>query len=444
MSNVIIALATPPLKGALAIIRLSGDGVFAMADSLFSKKVSGIERKTIFYGTIKNLSGKAIDQVVLLAYPGPKTMTGEDVVEVIPHGSMLIVNEIIEAFLGKGAVYASRGEFSSRAFYHGKMDLVEAEAVNDLINATTIEAKDLALKSLSGEASKLFRPIEKRISELYALIEVGIDYPEYTDIEEASEAKIASETKEIVSLVDELIQNGHEGRIVKEGVKIALVGEPNVGKSSLLNALLKEEKAIVSAIPGTTRDVVEGDLNIHGVAIHLLDTAGIHKTEDKIEEVGVKRSEKTIENADVVVLVHDGREETLSQQEKDIIGKIEGKPLIIAYNKEDLLEEKEDGKLYISASNGNIEPLKEAIFQALSLSEDAFSKPSLSNPRQMGLLYSIKENLTQAGKDAEDHLPMDLVSVSLEAAYRDAKALLGEEESADIEDEIFSRFCVGK
>ena len=444
MSNVIIALATPPLKGALAIIRLSGDGVFPMADSLFSKRISGIQEKTIFYGTIKNSAGKDIDQVVLLAYPGPKTMTGEDVVEVIPHGSMLIVNEIIEAFLGKGAVYASRGEFSSRAFYHGKMDLVEAEAVNDLINATTIEAKDLALKSLSGEASKLFRPIEQRISELYALIEVGIDYPEYTDIEEASETKIASEAKAIIALVDELIQNGREGRIIKEGVKIALVGEPNVGKSSLLNALLKEEKAIVSAIPGTTRDVVEGDLNIHGIAIHLLDTAGIHETENQIEEQGVKRSQKMIENADVVVLVHDGREEELSQQEKDIIGKADGKPIIICYNKEDLLEAKEDGKLYISALSGNIEPLKEAIFKALSLSEDAFSKPSLSNPRQMGLLLSIKENLTQAGTDAENHLPMDLVSVSLEAAYHAAKSLLGEEESAYIEDEIFSRFCVGK
>ena len=444
MSNVIVALATPPLKGALAIIRMTGDGVFDIMDALFSKKIGGIDKKTIFYGTIHNLEGKPIDQVVLLAYPAPHTMTGEDVVEIIPHGSMLIVNEIIESLLGKGAVYASRGEFSSRAFYHGKMDLVEAEAVNDLINATTIEAKDLALKSLSGEASKLFRPIEQRISDLYALIEVGIDYPEYTDIEEASEAKIINESREIVSLIDELIQEGREGKIIKEGVKIALVGEPNVGKSSLLNALLKEEKAIVSSIPGTTRDIVEGDLNIHGIALHLLDTAGIHETENIIEEAGVKRSQKSIESADVVILVHDAQQEKMSPQEEEIIEKAKGKPLIICYNKEDLIQTKDDKKLYISALSGDIEPLKEAIFEALSLSDDAFSKPSLSNPRQLGLLQSMKENLIQAGNDAENHLPMDLVSVSLEAAYHNAKNLLGEEGSADIEDEIFSRFCVGK
>ncbi len=444
MSNVIIALATPPLKGALAIIRLSGDGVFEMTDGLFSKRISDIKEKTIFYGTVKNLEGKPIDTVVLLAYPGPKTMTGEDVVEIIPHGSMLIVNEIVEAFLGKGASYASRGEFSSRAFYHGKMDLIEAEAVNDLINATTVEAKDLAFKSLMGEASKLFRPIQEKIAELYALIEVGVDFPEYTDIEEASEAKIAASTKEIVKDVEELIQGGREGKIVKEGVNIALVGEPNVGKSSLLNALLQEEKAIVSAIPGTTRDVVEGDLNVHGIALHLLDTAGIHETGDLIEEAGVKRSQKSIEKADVVILVVDGREERLSPQEEEIIHKVDGKPLIICYNKEDLAKKKEDGKLYVSALRGNIEPLKEAIFKALSLSEDAFTKPSLSNPRQMGLLLAIKENLIQAGQDAENHLPIDLISVSLEAAYRAAKDLLGEGETADIGDEIFSRFCVGK
>ena len=217
MDRPIIALATPPLKGALAVIRTSGEGVFAITDELFSKKISGIKERGLFVGEMHNAEGKRIDQVVVLAYPGPKTMTGEDVVEIIPHGSMLIVNEIIEAYEAKGCSYATRGEFSSRAFYNGKMDLVEAEAVNDLINATTIESKDLALKSLSGEASKLLKPIKDRIASLMALIEVGIDFPEYTDVEEASAAKIAKESKEIKKDGDALIAEAHDGQIIKGG-----------------------------------------------------------------------------------------------------------------------------------------------------------------------------------------------------------------------------------
>ena len=349
MDRPIIALATPPLKGALAVIRTSGEGVFAITDELFSKKISGIKERGLFVGEMHNAEGKRIDQVVILAYPGPKTMTGEDVVEIIPHGSMLIVNEIIEAYEAKGCSYATRGEFSSRAFYNGKMDLVEAEAVNDLINATTIESKDLALKSLSGEASKLLKPIKDRIASLMALIEVGIDFPEYTDVEEASAAKIAKESKEIKKDVDALIADAHDGQIIKGGVNVAIVGEPNVGKSSILNALLEEEKAIVSDIPGTTRDIVEGDISVHGVPLHLLDTAGIRASKDKIEEIGVTLSEKSIERADVVVLVLSAAENQMSQKEKEIVELAKGKRLILCYNKEDLAASKDEKKLYVSA-----------------------------------------------------------------------------------------------
>ena len=444
MDRPIIALATPPLKGALAVIRTSGEGVFAITDELFSKKISGIKERGLFVGEMHNAEGKRIDQVVVLAYPGPKTMTGEDVVEIIPHGSMLIVNEIIEAYEAKGCSYATRGEFSSRAFYNGKMDLVEAEAVNDLINATTIESKDLALKSLSGEASKLLKPIKDRIASLMALIEVGIDFPEYTDVEEASAAKIAKESKEIKKDVDALIVDAHDGQIIKGGVNVAIVGEPNVGKSSILNALLEEEKAIVSDIPGTTRDIVEGDISVHGVPLHLLDTAGIRASKDKIEEIGVTLSEKSIEKADVVVLVLSAAENQMSQKEKEIVELAKGKRLILCYNKEDLAASKDEKKLYVSALNKNVEPLKEEIYKTLNLSEESFSKPSLSNPRQIGLLRQISENMREVSIDADNNAPMDLLSVNLQAAYHAAQDILGETGAADVQDEIFSRFCVGK
>lgn len=444
MDRPIIALATPPLKGALAVIRTSGEGVFAITDELFSKKISGIKERGLFLGEMHNAEGKRIDQVVVLAYPGPKTMTGEDVVEIIPHGSMLIVNEIIEAYEAKGCSYATRGEFSSRAFYNGKMDLVEAEAVNDLINATTIESKDLALKSLSGEASKLLKPIKDRIASLMALIEVGIDFPEYTDVEEASAAKIAKESKEIKKDVDALIADAHDGQIIKGGVNVAIVGEPNVGKSSILNALLEEEKAIVSDIPGTTRDIVEGDISVHGVPLHLLDTAGIRASKDKIEEIGVTLSEKSIEKADVVVLVLSAAENQMSQKEKEIVELAKGKRLILCYNKEDLAASKDEKKLYVSALNKNVEPLKEEIYKTLNLSEESFYKPSLSNPRQIGLLRQISENMREVSIDADNNAPMDLLSVNLQAAYHAAQDILGETGAADVQDEIFSRFCVGK
>src|SRR5574344_1165109 len=442
MGNSIIALATAPLKSALALIRVSGDDAFALTDQIFTKKISGITKREMFFGSIKD-DGKDIDLVVVLAYPGPHTMTGEDVVEISCHGSLLIVNEIIECYLKRGATYATRGEFSSRAFFNGKMDLVEAEAVNDLINATTKEAKNLSLLSLEGTTSKLVAPLKKEIADLLALVEVNIDYPEYTDIEDANEEKIASSIEGIRKEVASLIQGGEEGKIVKEGLKVAIVGEPNVGKSSLLNAMLNEEKAIVSDIPGTTRDVVEGEINLKGIALHLLDTAGIRENAGSLEEMGIQRSEKTIQDADVVILVVDAQK-GLSDEDHRIQNLAHGKILITVYNKEDLIKTKESGKLYISALKKDIQPLMDSIYSELGLSDDAFKNPSLNNARQLGLLRKIDSCLADAQKDCRVHQPIDLVSVNLMAAYNAAREMLGEDATLDLTDEIFSRFCVGK
>jgi tRNA modification GTPase len=442
MSNVIVALATAPIKSALALIRCSGDGVFEMTDEIFSKKVSGIKERQIFFGRIHD-DGQDIDLVEVLAYPGPKTMTGEDVVEISCHGSLLIANEIISCYLKRGASYATRGEFSSRAFFNGKMDLVEAEAVNDLINATTKEAKNLSLMSLEGSTSKLVAPLKKSIADLLALVEVNIDYPEYTDIEEANEEKIAASIADIRQNVAVLIKGGEEGKIVKEGIKVAIVGEPNVGKSSLLNAILNEEKAIVSDIPGTTRDVVEGEINLKGVALHLLDTAGIRENAGTLEEMGIQRSEKSIQDADVVILVVDAQK-GLSDEDRRIQSLAKDKILITVYNKEDLIQKKDADKLYISALKKDIQPLLDRIFAELGLSDGAFENPSLSNARELGLLRKIDSCLAEAKSDCEAKKPIDLVSVNLMAAYNAVRELLGEDATLDLTDEIFSRFCVGK
>ena len=442
MNEPIIALATPPLNSALAVLRCSGDGVFSIADSLFSKKVSAIKERTILVGLLKD-GEKTIDQVVLLVYPGPRTMTGEDVLEICCHGSILIVEEIVQAFLSRGARYATRGEFSSRAFYNGKMDLIEAEAVNDLINATTKESKDLALLSLSGETSKLVAPLKEEIASLLALLEVNIDYPEYTDIEEANSVLLQARAKEIRSHLATLISQGQEGKIIREGIKVALVGSPNAGKSSLLNALLKKDKAIVSSIPGTTRDIVEGELSVKGVPLHLLDTAGIRSASDEIESIGVERSKKAISEADLVILIVDAAK-GLQKEDEEILSYAKEKKTIVCYNKSDLIYNKDKEHLYTSAVKGEVSELKEAIFASLSLSASSFKTPSFSNARELGLLREIDGHLKEVEEGAKEGLAPDLISIPLQEAYHCIQKLLGIDPSQDLGDEIFSRFCVGK
>ena len=300
----IIALATPPLKSALALIRLSGDGVFEAVAKSMRKDPENFSKKKIWVGYLYH-EEEIIDEVVAFVYPAPNSFTGEDVVEISSHGSMIIVKEILTHFYAMGIRQAVNGEFSSRAFYNGKVDLVEAEAINDMINATTKESKNLALLSLKGDTSKLIFPILNWIDETLAALEVNIDYPEYTDIEETNFKEIKVQIEEKISDLKKLIKEGNQGKIIRNGIKIALIGEPNVGKSSLLNALLNEDKAIVSHIPGTTRDVVEGDLSLNGIPLHLLDTAGIRESDDYVETLGILKSRKSIEEADLVIWLSD-------------------------------------------------------------------------------------------------------------------------------------------
>ena len=438
----IVALATAPLKSALAIIRVSGDDAFKIVSKCFSKDITDIKERTLLFGNIVN-EDKVVDEVVLAIYKGPKSFTGEDLVEIICHGSVLIANEIIELLIKFGARYATNGEYSSRAFLNNRIDLIQAEAINDVINATTKEAKELSILSLKGKTSELIVPLKKRIADVLALIEVNIDYPEYEDIEVANKSHVIELADELIPQIDSLVSDGQKGLIIKEGIKVALVGKPNVGKSSLLNALLGESKAIVTDIAGTTRDIVEGEINLNGVVLHLLDTAGIRSTGDKIENIGVNKSKETIEKADLVIILLDASNE-LDKEDRQIIALCEEKPHIIVYNKSDKLDSKDDNKLYISALNNDISKLKDAIYNELGLKEESFRTPSLNNVRQLGLLQSAKESLLRAKEDANNNLSVDLLSVSLMDAYNAILEILGEYNQRDISKEIFSRFCVGK
>lgn len=438
----IVAPATPALVSALAIIRVSGDHAFSYTEKLLGKPLNIGDKAELRHGTLR-FEGKPLDDVVLLCYPNPHSMTGEDVVEISCHGSPLIANEIIEAYLSLGARYATNGEFTSRAFYHGKVDLVQAEAINDLINATTKESKNVAMLSLDGSTSKLLKPLLELVGEALGSVEVGIDYPEYDEEESYTIHDVKSVCERLLPKLEELIRSGCKSQYLRNGIDVALVGEPNVGKSSLLNALLNEDKAIVSALPGTTRDVVEGCISIHGLPVRLYDTAGIHDTADEIERLGVERSKKILQKAELVLLVLDG-EQGETEQTKELRELLKGKRIIEICNKSDQIAAKIENKIYASAIRGEVDGVKEAIFQCLSLDDSVYVTPALSSPRELALLRQVKSDIEEALQLCEDQLSVDLVSVPLQNAYNHMRQVLGLDPTQDFADEIFSRFCVGK
>lgn len=442
MFETIVALATPPMKSALAVIRISGDDALSVVSKCFTKNIENITKRDIFYGSIVD-NGQKVDDVVLLAYKGPKSFTGEDSVEIICHGSMLIANEILRTVLKNGARLATNGEFSSRAFMHNKIDLIQAEAINDVINATTQEAKNLSLLSLDGATSDKISPLKKRIADVISLIEVNIDYPEYEDIEVANKQTIIDLVEELIPKINLLVDEGNKAKIIKEGIKIAIVGKPNVGKSSLLNAFLGENKAIVTEIAGTTRDIVEGDVNIGGLTLHLLDTAGIHETGDKVENIGIEKAKNTILAADIVILVIDNSR-LIDEEDKKLLQETQNLRRIIVLNKTDLGNVAGIEGIKISAQQGNIKLLVDEIKNMIGLDEQVFKTPALNNTRQIGLLENAKEALLKAKLDAENDLTIDLISVSIMNAYTSILEILGEANQIDIAKEIFSRFCVGK
>jgi tRNA modification GTPase len=438
MFDCIVSLITPPLMGAVALIRVSGENTLDIIQGIFSRKIE--KHNYVYYGYILDGNEK-VDEVMLTYFKGPKSFTGEDVVEISCHGSMLIANEIISLILQKGARLAERGEFTSRAFYNGRIDLVQAEAVNELINAKTKDAKKVILYALEGETSNLLEPVKTKLADILALIEVNIDYPEYEDIEKITNEKIINEIDNLINTIDTLIVEGEKSKLITSGINVALVGRPNVGKSSLLNALLKQDKAIVTSIPGTTRDIVEGQINFNGLILNLLDTAGIRNADDEVEKIGIERSKKSIDTADLVILVLEA--DKFTPEDQELLNLTSDKKRIIVYNKKDKVNTYQDG-IYISAINHDIAPLEEEIKRVFSLDKLNQLNPSLSSSREIGLLKKAKDNLLDAKKEAIYGNSLDLVSVGIKLGYDAIRNILGEEVNVDLSEEIFSRFCVGK
>lgn len=439
MFDTIVSLITPPLKGAVAVIRISGEKTLEIVQEIFSRKIE--KSHYVYYGYILNKEEK-VDEVMLSYFKGPKSFTGEDVIEISCHGSMLIVDQIISLLLSKGCRLAERGEFTSRAFYNGRIDLVQAEAVNSLINAQTKEAKQISLFSLNGQTSSLLYPVRDHLADILSLIEVNIDYPEYEDVEEMTHEKMIKELDELILTVSNLIKDGEKSKLITEGINVSIVGRPNVGKSSLLNALVKKEKAIVTSIPGTTRDIVEGQINLNGLIINLLDTAGIREASDEVEKIGIERSKESIEKADLVILVLEANK--LDDEDKELLEYTKNKQRIIVYNKKDLFSSNDEEGIYISAKNHDIKELENEISKIFALDKLNTLTPSLSSSREIGLLSKAKEGLIQAKQEALMGISLDLISVNVKMSYDAIKSILGEEVKTDLSEEIFSRFCVGK
>jgi tRNA modification GTPase len=443
LTDTIVALATAPMESAIGLIRVSGKKAFSIVGRIFNKKINESLAKNISFGKIID-GDKVIDEVLVLSFKAPNSFTGEDVVEITVHGSLIVINKVIQLIIKNGARMAERGEFSKRAYFNGKIDLIQAESINDLITSRSEEAANLALTGLEGKLSLNINQLKEKLLALLAHIEVNIDYPEYEDIEQITTKKLLPLITDLVKSMKELLNDAKVGTVIKNGVNTAIIGRPNVGKSSILNSLIKEDKAIVSEIAGTTRDVVEGRAYFEGITFNFLDTAGIRDSEDKIEAIGIKKTKEMIEKADLVIMVTD-KEEITDDEDLKLIKLISNKKHIVAYNKSDLRKSKSDKKIRISAKNNQIDTLIKAMVSAVGFDIKEFeNKPLLSNARQIGLIAKALIALEDAHKAALILQPTDLVEVDIKLALEAVLELRGEMAKDNLSEEIFARFCLGK
>lgn len=443
MSDTIAAIATPVADGAISIIRVSGDDAITMVQAIFDKDLIQRDANTITYGFIKDPQTKeAVDEVLVSLFRAPKTFTCEDIVEINCHGGRFVTKQVLQLVLAQGARMAHPGEFTQRAFLNGRIDLAQAEAVMDIIEADNKANAKLAIAGIKGSVRKLLEPLIDEILDIIANIEVNIDYPEYDDVEQLSSEVLLPKAKHWLAKIDEILQKAESGKIIKEGIKTAIVGKPNVGKSSLLNALLEEEKAIVTDVEGTTRDIVEGSIHLQGVTLNLIDTAGIRETEDVVEKIGIERSRKAIEDAQLVLLVLDGSKE-LDAMDEELLDLTKDKQRLLVYNKSDLYEQAKEG-IVISAANSEITPLLDALYQLYEQHLLVLEEPTLANERQIGLMKSAQRNMMQAQAAMEAGIQPDLVELDIQEAYKNLKEILGEYHREDLIDTLFANFCLGK
>ena len=449
MNDTIAAISTTLGVGAIAIIRVSGDKAIDIVNKIFKgKNLKKVESHTINYGYIVD-NGKEIDEVLVSVMKSPKTFTCEDVVEINTHGGIAITNKVLELLLTHGCRLAEPGEFTKRAFLNGRIDLIEAEGVMDLINSKTEKSRKLAINQVNGEVSKLIKNLRQQIIELLANIEVNIDYPEYEDIEIMTINKIKEKTQDIELKLKNILDKSKDSKLIKDGIKTIIIGSPNVGKSSILNRLLNENKAIVTDIAGTTRDIVEGTISIDGIVLNIIDTAGIRKTDDLVEKIGVKKSLDLIEEADLILYVLNNNE-IITKDELLVLDKIKNKNNIVIVNKIDLDNKLDKSILdnYIELSvkdDIGIDKLRNKIKEMFNL--DMIDKGDftyLSSARSIALVKSALNSLESVNDGIKNNMPIDMVEIDLKQVWSILGEIIGETYSDELIDQLFSQFCLGK
>lgn len=449
-NDTIAAIATSMGRSAVNIIKISGPESISIVSKIFTKDLSKLEPNTINYGFIKE-GNELIDEVLVSLFTSPNSQTGEDIVEINTHGGISVTNKVLELVLSNGARLAEPGEFLKRAFLNGKKDLIEAEAISDLINAKTEEARKMSLKGLSGELSKKIKTLRNKILNIIANIEVNIDYPEYEDAIIYTNELLKTNINEIQSDLEKLVKESEKGTLLNNRINVGIVGKPNVGKSSLLNLLINEEKAIVTDIEGTTRDIVEGNITINGVTLNLIDTAGIRETNNVVEKLGVEKSKDIINKSDLIIALFDiSRPFTL--EDEAILSSIKAKKSIIILNKTDLPTKIDLNKF--TSYNVIKTSVKEDIGkdELLNMIKELFSLNEietgdftyLSNARQISLIKEALKLCLEIKYQNEQNTPVDLIQIDLQNLWEKLGEITGDAYKDELLDEIFSKFCLGK
>ncbi len=446
MERTIAAIATPYGVGGISVIRISGDNAINIINKIFTKNLADVKSHTVHYGFIK-VGDEYIDEVLVTVMKAPKTFTGEDVVEIGTHGGISVTNRVLDSCIMAGADIAEAGEFTKRAFINGRIDLARAEAVIDLINSDSKIAEQNAVNQLRGGLTRAIENIRTELVELAAHMQVSIDYPD-EDLEEITPDDILKAIKTSRDSVDGLIKTADDGRIIKEGIRTVIVGKPNVGKSALMNRLAGYEKAIVTDIAGTTRDMIEENISLGGIPIKLIDTAGIHDASEAVEKIGVERSVKSIEGADLVLVILDGSK-SINDEDKLVIKKTEHSKRIIIANKSDIGvadNTKKVADVCISAKTGEgIEDLNGLIKDMYKLGKiSSKSGEIITNVRHKKALINCFEALERALDALENNLPQDLAAMDINIAIESLGEITGETVSEDIVSAVFKNFCVGK
>ena len=449
MYDTICAISSSSGIGAISIVRITGPEAIDIVDKIFSGTLKDKKTHTIHYGHIID-NGNVVDEVLVMLMRGPKTYTTEDTVEINCHGGISTTQKILEILINNGARLAEPGEFTKRAFLNGRINLLEAESVNDLIVAKTDAARTLAINNVGGKLTEKIRELREKIVKILSNIEVNIDYPEYTDELVVTHELMNKYLGEITKDLDILVSGAKNGRLIKNGVNIAIIGKPNVGKSSILNYLLDEDKAIVTNIPGTTRDIVEGTITLNGIALNFIDTAGIRETDDIVEKIGVDKSKSVASSADIIIYVLNNNEE-ISSEELETMGNLDSKKTIIFVNKSDLEQKINLGNisreiiLGNTVSDNGLDNLLVAIKNKLNLDSIVNKDMSyLSNIREITLVNKASVALNSAKKSLEEELPIDVIEIDLKRAWEYLGEIIGDAYEDELVDNIFSNFCLGK